>query len=98
MNRNVFMMMVAFLVAVTAVIITATLSFQWSFTDTTFGGWLGFLSPPVLAICCFGAGCAYNSACDREITTDELHDAYMKGRDAETERLHNVLLGEIGNA
>lgn len=42
------------------------LSYKWSFTATTFGGWLGFLLPLVLAVLLFCLGVIIGAASENE--------------------------------
>ncbi len=55
LNRVVLALLTAFFLLALGV-----LSYLWSFTDTTFGGWLGFALPPFCGICCFLCGQLWN--------------------------------------
>jgi hypothetical protein len=57
---NLIRILTAALVLGCAVGIAAVLGYAWSFTETTFGGYLGAAIPPLMVLCGFAAGLVLN--------------------------------------
>lgn len=94
MTRNVFLMLGAVAVALMILLILGTLSYTWSYTETTFGGHLGFVLPILLGCCLFVLG--YLFACAEHDHGESLvaaayersFDAYLNGeRDVHGRRI-----------
>ncbi len=78
MNRlNTILALVVFALAL---VCAAMLSWAWSFTDTTFGGWVGFGLPLLLCVLCFLAGYCLSASVGEVGSTKPAQHAFPRTR------------------